>query len=88
MAPCQSSDPLHQKYVLAGEIGHGSYGTVYQATCRLTGVAKAIKAVDPKTQKSGRDSFEIQVLQNCSHPNVITLEEVIENVSGLSLIHI
>ena len=79
---CQSSDPLYQKYVLSSAIGSGSYGTVYEATCRETGAAKAIKAVDSKARKSGRESFEIQVLQKCQHPNVIKLDEIIEAVAG------
>ena len=53
---------------------------MYAATCAETGVAKAIKAVDPSARKSGRDSVEIQVLQQCQHPNVIKLGELIDAV--------
>ena len=80
MAQQRSGDPLHQKYLLSSRIGYGAYGIVHSATCAETGVAKAIKAVDPSARKSGRDSVEIQVLQQCQHPNVIELEEIIDAV--------
>ena len=82
MAHCQDDDPLYQKYRLAGRIGAGTYGVVYEATCAKTGFAKAIKSVDPSARKSGRESVEIQVLQKCDHPNVIKLEEVIDAFEG------
>ena len=76
----KQSDPLYQKYRLKSNIGHCTYGVVYEATCAETGMAKAIKAVDPEARK--RDSVEIQVLQICKHPNIIKLEEIIDAVAG------
>ena len=82
----KDGDPLYVKYRLADKIGFGSYGVVYDATCKATGIAKAIKGVDPNVHKSGSDSVEIEVLQKCNHPNVIRLDEVIGAVPGRDLI--
>ena len=81
----KDGDPLYVKYHLADKIGFGSYGVVYDATCKATGIAKAIKGVDPNVHKSGSDSVEIEVLQKCNHPNVIRLDEVIGAVPGRDL---
>ena len=84
----KNSDPLYAKYQVSNKIGFGSYGIVYDATCRATGIAKAIKGVDPNVRKSGSDSVEIEVLQKCNHPNVIRLDEVIDVVPGRDVIAI
>ena len=78
----EEHDPLYKKYILSIRVGCGAYGVVYQATCAKTGVAKAIKFLDPNAEKSGRDSFEIGALRACSHPNVIELEEIIDSVKS------
>ena len=77
-----SVDPLHARYQVRTKIGFGSYGKVYDATCVATGIAKAIKALDPDVHKSGSDSAEIAVLQTCKHPNIVVLEEVFDAVPG------
>ena len=82
----KNSDPLYVKYHLATQIGFGSYGTVFDATCRATGIAKAIKGLDPNVRKCGSDSVEIEVLKWCNHPNVIRLDEVIGGVPGRDVI--
>ena len=80
------ANPVYAKYDLTCKIGFGSYGVVYEATCRATGIAKAIKGIDPSVRKSGSDSVEVQVLKKCEHPNVIRLEEVIDIAPGRSAI--
>ena len=75
-------DPLHARYQVRTKIGFGSYGEVYDATCVATGIAKAIKALDPDARKSGSDSVEVAVLQTCKHPIIVALEEVFDAVPG------
>ena len=66
-------------YELMGSLGSGAFGDVFQAVCRKTGVAKAIKVIDPESMKFGKASVEIQALQQCHHANVIRLEEVLND---------
>ena len=65
-----AGDPLYEKY-----------GQECQAVCPATGVANAIHALDPSICNSGSESVETNVLQDCQHPNVIELEDVIDNGS-------
>ena len=82
----KSNDPLYQRYSISNTVGFGSYGIVYDATCKATGIAKAIKALDGSVCKSGSASVEIDVLHTCNHPNVVKLEEIIEAVEGRACI--
>ncbi|XP_076918486.1 mitogen-activated protein kinase kinase kinase 5-like isoform X2 [Bidens hawaiensis] len=58
-------------------LGHGTFGTVYEATNRETGSLCAMKVVDiipddPKSSECLRQlEQEIKVLQNLEHPNIV-----------------
>ena len=63
-------------YALETKLGDGYYCKVYQARClRGSGLTKAIKIIDSQKAKHERPSTEVDVLQKCSHPNIIALEE-------------
>ena len=56
------------------KLGEGSFAKVYQASCKRTGAAKAIKIISAKMAKHGRPSMEVEILKRCQHPNRIALE--------------
>jgi serine/threonine protein kinase len=73
---------LYEHYELGCKLGSGSFADVYQAVCKATGSAKAIKLIDPSSFKFGGLTVEIEVLQKCDHANVIRLEAVLEDSRG------
>ena len=75
--PNELAGLLGNKYTFKDKLGTGAFSQVYQAACNATGRAKAVKVINPKAVKFGSESVEVELLQTCSHPNVIALEEVL-----------
>ncbi|KAL7132678.1 hypothetical protein ABFS83_12G090600 [Erythranthe nasuta] len=65
-------DPL-TKYELLHELGKGSYGSVYKARDIRTSELVAIKVISLSEGEEGYEEIrgEIEMLQQCSHPNVV-----------------
>ncbi|KAL2510101.1 Protein kinase superfamily protein [Forsythia ovata] len=65
-------DPF-TKYELLHELGKGSYGAVYKARDIRTSELVAIKVISLSEGEEGYEEIrgEIEMLQQCSHPNVV-----------------
>ncbi|XP_002264872.1 serine/threonine-protein kinase 1 isoform X2 [Vitis vinifera] len=61
------------KYELLNELGKGSYGAVYKARDIRTSELVAIKVISLCEGEEGYEEIrgEIEMLQQCSHPNVV-----------------
>ncbi|EPS67952.1 hypothetical protein M569_06822, partial [Genlisea aurea] len=61
------------KYELLHELGKGSYGAVYKARDVKTSELVAIKVISLSEGEEGYEEIrgEIEMLQQCSHPNVV-----------------
>nr|CAD1819429.1 unnamed protein product [Ananas comosus var. bracteatus] len=61
------------KYELLHELGKGSYGAVYKARDLRTSELVAVKVISLTEGEEGYDDIrgEIEMLQQCSHPNVV-----------------
>ncbi|KAK4357986.1 hypothetical protein RND71_023596 [Anisodus tanguticus] len=61
------------KYELLHELGKGSYGAVYKAQDLRTSEMVAIKVISLSEGEEGYEEIrgEIEMLQQCSHPNVV-----------------
>ncbi|KAM7487511.1 hypothetical protein LguiB_024995 [Lonicera macranthoides] len=61
------------KYDLLHELGKGSYGSVYKARDLRTSEMVAIKVISLSEGEEGYEEIrgEIEMLQQCSHPNVV-----------------
>jgi serine/threonine protein kinase len=61
------------KYELLHELGKGSYGSVYKARDLRTSEMVAIKVISLSEGEEGYEEIrgEIEMLQQCSHPNVV-----------------
>ena len=66
-------------YRLIRKLGEGTYGQVYEAQHRVTQQTVAVKVIHPTAVDGSSDddiaasNRELQALQLCQHPNVITL---------------
>jgi len=67
------------RYELKGEIGDGSFGRVMKATRKENGDVVAIKHIKRKFKswKACVDLREVSSLRNMSHPNIVSIKEVI-----------
>ena len=69
-------DPL-TVYELVEKMGAGSYGTVWKAKNKKTGVIVALKVIDGSMTEGGLQEVlkEVQFLQTCKHPNIVQYYE-------------
>ena len=65
-------------------LGAGAFGMVKKATKRTSGEVRAVKMID-KLQLDQQEKislkYEIDILKNVTHPNILRLYEVYENKS-------
>jgi len=79
------------RYRIEGEIGHGAMGVVYKAVDPTIGRAVAIKtirldqslAAEQIQELSARSLREAQVAGRLSHPNIVTIYDVVEKAGNL-----
>ena len=79
-----------EKYELHSSIiGKGAFGKVKKATVRANQELRAVKKIDKLTLDEPeriRLKYEIDILKNLAHPNIVRLYEVYENKSNIFLI--
>lgn len=80
---------IQENYTVGNKIGQGSFGKVYEATHKATGVKWAIKSINK--EKAGSSALklverEVSILKRVSHPTIITLNEVIESPKKMYLV--
>eukprot|EP00009_Paramoeba_aestuarina_P015140 CAMPEP_0201537540 /NCGR_PEP_ID=MMETSP0161_2-20130828/65054_1 /ASSEMBLY_ACC=CAM_ASM_000251 /TAXON_ID=180227 /ORGANISM="Neoparamoeba aestuarina, Strain SoJaBio B1-5/56/2" /LENGTH=357 /DNA_ID=CAMNT_0047943875 /DNA_START=25 /DNA_END=1095 /DNA_ORIENTATION=- len=79
-----------ERYVKVNKLGEGTYGAVYQCRDRNTGETVALKRMrvleDIEEGISASTIREISILYELSHPNVVTLHDVIFCESQLCLV--
>ncbi|KAK6921891.1 Protein kinase domain [Dillenia turbinata] len=70
---CVTKEDPTTKYELLNELGKGSYGAVYKARDIKTSELVAIKVISLCEGEEGYEEIrgEIEMLQQCSHPNVV-----------------
>lgn len=85
----QSASGLHDRYFLQKvRLGHGSFGTVWRAVDRRTGVIVAMKQMDKvrlRRQGARREDVEreIAMMRACAHENVAQLFDAFEDGSSV-----
>ena len=79
-----SANIIMNRYEITAQIGDGTFGRVMKATNKQTSSTVAIKQIKKK-MKSWNECIslrEIQTLREISHPNIVTLLEVILENDG------
>jgi calcium-dependent protein kinase len=74
---------MHAKHYI------GSFGMVQKATHNLTGEIRAIKRLTKEKMSDSariRLSYEIDILKNLDHPNILRLYEVFEDKKCIYLV--
>ena len=70
-------------------LGAGAFGMVKKATKRTSGEVRAVKMID-KLQLDQQEKislkYEIDILKNLTHPNIVRLYEVYENKSQIYMV--
>lgn len=80
---------LLELYEVRALLGQGAFGKVYRATCKVTGVERAIKALDKTTMTKAnavRVQREIEILKQVDHPNIVKIVEVIEDPRYINIV--
>ena len=76
-------ESIKDHYDLDKQLGKGSYGIVYKATNKITNETVAIKSIRKSNlkQKVLRELMlqELDVLKMSSHPNIMTVHELLED---------
>ena len=70
-------------------IGKGAFGKVKKATLKSNGEQRAVKIIDKlqlNDEERIRMKYEIDILKNLNHPNILRLYEVYESKSNIFLV--
>jgi len=70
-------------------LGAGAFGQVKKATKKANGEIRACKMIDKlqlNDEERIRLKYEIDILKNLTHPNIVRLYEVYENKSTIYLV--
>jgi len=70
-------------------LGEGAFGKVQKCTLKATGEIRAVKIIDKACmdeQEKVRLSYEIDILKNLNHPNIVRLYEVFEDLATIFLV--
>ena len=68
-----STDSINKNYVIVGELGSGSYGTVKKVKHKKLGEFRAMKIISKKSESSQN---EVEILRKISHPNIVNILEI------------
>jgi len=77
------------RYMKLEKLGEGNYGCVYKARDRVTNTLVALKKIKLDEEDDGVPSTairEVALLQDCVHPSIVRLEEVILEGKQLYLV--
>lgn len=84
------SDTFAKHYVLDEQIiGEGAYGRVQKCHRKGTLEARAVKIIEKRwmnDQERVRLQYEVNILKNLNHPNIVRLYEVFEDKSLIWLV--
>ncbi|CAH1250543.1 serine/threonine-protein kinase 33-like isoform X5 [Branchiostoma lanceolatum] len=85
----EDESSIQEHYDFGPKLGQGSFGVVFEAVHKETGVRWAIKKVNK--EKAGSSAVkllerEVAILKKVNHPNLIHLEEVFETPRKMYLI--
>ena len=84
------SEAFHQFYFLASQIlGQGAFGVVQKCTHRVSMEERAVKIIEKAgmgEQESIRLKYEVNILKNLVHPNIVRLYEVFEDKKHIYLV--
>ena len=79
-----------EKYHMDSQmLGAGAFGTVKKITDKQTGLVYAVKIIDKLAMEPlarTRLKYEIDILKNLTHPNIVRLFEIYETGSALFLV--
>mmetsp|Transcript_16007 Transcript_16007/g.20244 ORF Transcript_16007/g.20244 Transcript_16007/m.20244 type:complete len:105 (+) Transcript_16007:203-517(+) len=70
-------------------LGAGAFGQVRKATHKSSGEIRAVKMIDKLVldeEEQVRLKYEIDILKNLTHPNIVKLYEVYESKSLIYLV--
>jgi calcium-dependent protein kinase len=86
----QDIEQFSLKYSMQKNIlGKGAFGKVKLATLKANGEKRAVKIIDKlilEESEHVRLKYEIDILKNLNHPNIVQLYEVFESKSSLYLV--
>nr|XP_045005088.1 sperm motility kinase Z-like [Jaculus jaculus] len=84
--PCLSSEEdFLAQYTIKEAIGKGGYAQVNLAYHKVTGIPVAVKVLKKEKQSHQQIRSEVEVMKRTSHPNIITLIQVIETDQNVYL---
>ena len=70
-------------------LGEGAFGKVQMAESKINGEIRAVKIID-KLRLNDEDlirlKYEIDILKNLNHPNIVRLYEIYENKCAILLV--
>jgi len=83
-------DMLHDRYLLAGELGRGGFGVVWRAEDTRLDREVAVKVISDRYVADPRDirrfGDEARAVARLNHPNIVTLHDLAEAPSGHYLV--
>eukprot|EP01119_Soliformovum_irregulare_P019785 TRINITY_DN6334_c0_g1_i1.p1 TRINITY_DN6334_c0_g1~~TRINITY_DN6334_c0_g1_i1.p1 ORF type:complete len:221 (-),score=49.75 TRINITY_DN6334_c0_g1_i1:209-871(-) len=77
---------FHQYYQIGRELGRGTFSIVYEGLDKSSGKRFAIKCIQKKRIKTKFLQREIEIMKTVSHPNIIKLFDVMEDLETIYLI--
>lgn len=73
--------------VAAKQLGEGSFGSVFKATCKETRALRAVKGIEKsKVTNHSRFQREINIMKELDHPNVVRLYETFQDARKIYLV--
>ncbi|EHB01069.1 Sperm motility kinase 3 [Heterocephalus glaber] len=81
-----TSHSLQENYEVLGPLGHGRFGRVSLAKHRGTGMLVAVKELVKARVPAHYIVWEVEILQDLQHPNIVQLLEVIESEDKVYLV--
>ncbi|XP_060603230.1 serine/threonine-protein kinase DCLK1-like isoform X3 [Ruditapes philippinarum] len=83
-----SDEPVLAKYELGRTLGDGNFAIVRMSKMKATGVEYAMKVID-KPKLKGKEHMvenEIEIMKDCTHPNIVKLYEEYETADKIYLV--
>jgi calcium/calmodulin-dependent protein kinase I len=84
--PFADSRKIEDYYEIMEELGAGIHASVKRGRNKKTKELVAVKCIDKDNMKPKQLDREIQILSSLSHPNVISLKDVFEDVKYVYLV--